>query len=64
VVLLVEEAYRHCKVIGAWGAGTEALAAAGVTDTPGIVRGDGAMDVLTGVQEQMAHHRAWDRFTA
>jgi catalase len=64
VVLLVEEAYRHCKVIGAWGAGATVLEAAGVTGTPGIVRGDGAAEVLERVQEQMAYHRAWERFAS
>ncbi|MGY2702091.1 catalase [Nocardioides sp. HB32] len=64
VVLLVEEAYRHCKVIGAWGAGTSVLDAAAVTGTPGVVRGDSAAEVLGGVQEQMAFHRVWERFTA
>lgn len=64
VVLLLEEAYRHCKVIGAWGAGASALAAAGIDGTPGVVTGDGATEVLEQVQEQMAFHRVWDRFTA
>ena len=64
VVLLLEEAYRHCKVIGAWGAGTTVLEAAGIAGTPGIVRGDAAVEVLERVQEQMAYHRVWERFTA
>ena len=62
VLLLLEESYRHAKVIGAWGAGTTALEAAGCTGTPGIIRGDSSLDVLTRVQEQMAFHRAWERF--
>ncbi|WP_442937213.1 hypothetical protein [Nocardioides sp. URHA0032] len=64
VVLLLEEAYRHCKVIGAWGAGTTVLDAAGVAGTPGVERGGSATEVLDGVQEQMAFHRVWERFTA
>jgi catalase len=64
VVLLLEEAYRHCKVIGAWGEGTTALEAAGVTGAAGIVRGDGAGEVFERVQEQMAYHRSWERFSA
>lgn len=63
VVLLLEEAYRHCKVIGAWGEGVTALEAAGITGTPGIVRGETGADVLGRVQEQMAFHRAWERFS-
>lgn len=62
VVLLVEEAYRHCKVIGAWGDGSAALGAAGVAEAPGVVRGDSGAEVLAGVQEQMAFHRVWERF--
>lgn len=62
VVLLVEECFRHAKVIGAWGAGVTALEAAGVTGTPGIVRGDSGPEVLPRVQEQMAMHRVWERF--
>ncbi|GAA4382010.1 catalase [Nocardioides caricicola] len=62
VVLLLEEAFRHCKVIGAWGDGVAALEAAGITEAPGVVRGGSGPDVLTGVQEQMAFHRVWERF--
>jgi catalase len=61
VVLLVEECFRQAKVIGAWGAGTAVLDAAGV-DGLGIVRGDTGADVLARVQEDMALHRVWDRF--
>lgn len=63
VVLMVEECFRHAKVIGAWGAGTDALAAAGVPlDAPGVVTGATAADVFAGVSEPMGFHRAWDRF--
>jgi catalase len=64
VLLLLEEAYRHCKVIGAWGEGTRVLDAAGIAGTPGVVGGDAAAGVLTQVQEQMAFHRVWERFAA
>ena len=64
VVLLLEEAYRHCKVIGAWGEGTQVLDATGIAGTPGVVAGDAAAEVLSQVQEQMAFHRVWERFTA
>ena len=37
VLLLVDECWRHAKVIGAWGAGATVLEAAGVADTPGVV---------------------------
>jgi catalase len=63
VVLLLEECFRHCKAIGAWGDGTAALAAAGCTGA-GVVTGDDPGTVLAGVQEQMAFHRTWERFAA
>jgi catalase len=62
VVLLLEECFRHAKVIGAWGDGGMALDAAGCAGDVGIVRAEGATDALTGVQELMAEHRAWERF--
>jgi catalase len=63
VVLLVEECFRHAKVIGAWGAGVRALEAARcATQAPGVVTGENAADVFSTVQEQMAFHRVWERF--
>jgi catalase len=63
VQLLLQECFRHAKVIGAWGAGSDALAAAGVSlDAPGIVVADGPMAALTAVQELMGAHRVWERF--
>ncbi|WP_435771113.1 catalase [Nocardioides sp. SYSU DS0651] len=64
VAMLLQECYRHAKVIGAWGAGADALAVAGVAGGPGVVTGDDPATVLTGVQEQMAAHRVWERYTA
>lgn len=64
VFLLVEEAWRHAKAIGAWGAGTEVLRQAGVAGTPGVVSGDSGAEVLTAVQQLMAAHRVWQRFPA
>ncbi|MBQ1056365.1 catalase [Micromonospora sp. C32] len=64
VLLLVEEAWRHAKVIGAWGAGAEVLNQAGVTGTPGVVTGGSGAEVLTEVQRLMAAHRVWERFPA
>jgi catalase len=63
VVLMIEECFRHAKVIGAWGSGTDALAAAGVPlDAPGIVTGESAADVFAGVSGPMGFHRVWERF--
>ncbi|WP_296602152.1 catalase [Nocardioides sp.] len=62
VVLLLEECFRHAKVIGAWGDGATALDTAGCGQAAGIVRGESAEDVFATVQEQMAFHRVWERF--
>ncbi|KAA1420636.1 catalase [Mumia zhuanghuii] len=62
VVLLIEECFRHAKVIGAWDDGGAALDAAGCSGGLGIVRGDDGAAVLAQVQEEMALHRVWDRF--
>jgi len=71
----VLEAYRHCKTIGAAGAGVELLRAAGVPllspmnggsnghdAEPGVVTGDGDIGVLaTEFIEAMSLHRHWGR---
>lgn len=63
--LMLEECYRHAKVIGAWGAGVEALAAAGVpADAAGIVSGAGPAEALAGVEGLLGSHRVWERFAA
>jgi catalase len=63
VVLLLTEAYRHGKAVGAWSGGVSALDAAGIApDAPGVVTGDEAGPVLDGVKELLAEHRVWDRF--
>lgn len=66
VLLLITEAYRHGKALGAWADGSDALESAGIApDAPGVVTTptDPAA-ALDGVMELLAHHRAWDRFTA
>lgn len=64
VLLLVDEAWRHAKAIGAWGAGAEVLAQAGIAGTPGVVSADSGSAALTEVQALMAKHRVWQRFPA
>ncbi|WP_262848789.1 catalase [Mumia quercus] len=64
VALLVDEAFRHAKVIGAWGAGAAVLEALGAADALGVVVGESGPEVLAQVQEDMAFHRVWDRFGA
>ncbi|MBW4720548.1 catalase [Saccharothrix obliqua] len=57
---LLREAYRHAKAIGAWGAGRDVLDPTW-PDTPGVVTGDGASDVVSGVLELLETHRVWQR---
>jgi catalase len=63
VLLLVTEAYRHGKAIGAFGDGAEVLAAVGLTTgAPGVVGGDSGTAVLARLTDLLGAHRAWDRF--
>jgi catalase len=65
VQLLVEETFRHAKVIGAWGTGVTALTSSGCTaDQPGVVTGDDPSEVFSGVLQLMGGHRVWDRFAS
>ncbi|MFJ3086429.1 catalase [Streptomyces sp. NPDC086838] len=64
VLLLVTEAFRHGKALGACGDGATVLEKAGLAaDAPGVVAGGAASTVLDGITELLAGHRAWDRFT-
>jgi catalase len=63
VVLLLQESFRHAKAIGAWGAGTDALTAAGIDpDATGVVVVGSAGEVLGKLQPLLSAHRVWDRF--
>ncbi|WLQ37781.1 catalase [Streptomyces castrisilvae] len=63
VLLLVTEAFRHGKAVGAWGDGATVLEKAGLAaDAAGVVSGGAASTVLDGVAALLAGHRAWDRF--
>ncbi|WGX98960.1 catalase [Nocardioides sp. L-11A] len=63
VVLLLEEAFRHAKAIGAWGAGLDALEVVGIpTDAAGIVAGSTGGAVIDQVRDLLGTHRAWERF--
>jgi catalase len=61
---MIEECWRHAKVIGAWGPGVTAVERCGVAGTPGVVVGEDASAVFTEVQGLMAAHRVWERFPA
>jgi catalase len=63
VLLMLTEAYRHGKALGAWGSGTGALEAAGIpVGAPGVVSGEEAGAVLDRISELLAEHRVWERF--
>ncbi|OJF14418.1 catalase [Couchioplanes caeruleus] len=64
VALLVEEAWRHAKAIGAWGAGVTVLGQSGVAGTPGVVTAESGTEALAAVQRLLAAHRVWERFPA
>ncbi|MFC9351282.1 catalase [Arthrobacter sp. NPDC057013] len=65
VGLLLSEAFRHAKAIGAWGSGSAGVDAASIpTDAPGVVLGDNAGQVVPQIQDLLAAHRAWERFPA
>ena len=64
VVLLLHEAFRHAKGIGAFGPGAETLADVGVAaEAAGVVTGDDAAQVWSALHVLMTQHRAWDRLT-
>ncbi|MER7982864.1 catalase [Streptomyces sp. NPDC095817] len=63
-LLLLTEAYRHGKALGAWNGGAEALSAAGIAlDAPGITATNDANTAIETVLQLLGKHRVWDRFT-
>ena len=63
LVLLLQEAFRHCKALAAWSDGAAVLQAAGIAlDSAGIVVGDSVAKAFTGgLTDALGLHRAWDR---
>ncbi|MFY9934892.1 MAG: hypothetical protein WAK82_43510 [Streptosporangiaceae bacterium] len=63
LTLLLQEAFRHCKVLAAWGDGTAVLQAAGITaGDAGVVTGGTAVESFTDqLTAAVGLHRAWDR---
>ncbi|MGD0068172.1 MAG: catalase-related domain-containing protein [Streptosporangiaceae bacterium] len=63
LTLLLQEAFRHCKTLGAWGDGAKILVAAGISPAdPGIVTADAAVKAFHGeLFAAMGLHRAWAR---
>ena len=72
LVLLVQEAWRHCKPIAAWGEGATAVetalapvaAATSADDLPGVLFGDadGVPELGEALLGLLGSHRVWDRF--
>jgi catalase len=63
LVLLLQEAYRHCKPLGAWGSGAFILESASIPpDSAGIVIAKVAAKAFYDrVINAIGLHRAWDR---
>lgn len=63
VTVLLQEAFRHAKTIGAWGDGEQLLLAAGLDPAaPGILRAQEAgKEYAEEVATALAKHRAWER---
>jgi catalase len=64
VGLLLTEAYRHSKALGAWGAGTSVLSALHLDERPGVITAGDGEQTLEGVLGLLAEHRVWHRFPA
>jgi catalase len=60
---LLQEAFRHCKPLAAWGDGTQALAAAGIElDAPGVLVADGVTKSFTrALADAVGLHRVRER---
>jgi len=63
LTILLQEAFRHAKTVGAWGDGEQALRTAGIdTDAPGILLGDAVVGAYTKkLIEALGLHRVWER---
>lgn len=63
VVTFVQSAYRHCKLVAAWGDGVEVLAAAGIpVDAPGVIVSEKATKTFgKKLLAAMTVHRRWER---
>jgi catalase len=63
LVVLLQEAFRHCKALAAWGDGAAVLTAARIpAKGPGIAVADSADKAFTAnLAAALGLHRAWDR---
>jgi catalase len=62
VQLLIDEAWRHAKAIGAWGDGVALLETSGLAGSPGVVTAADGPAAFAAVRELLANHRVWERF--
>src|SRR3954451_9418385 len=62
-IVMLQEAFRHLKAVGAWGDGLQVLADAGIQpDYPGVLTGKKAnARFTTALIGALGLHRAWDR---
>ncbi len=62
-LVMLQEAFRHLKAVGAWGDGVAVLAAAGIDlGAPGVLTGKKANAKLAAATvAALGLHRAWDR---
>lgn len=60
--LLISEAFRHAKALGAWDDGDAVIEHAGCpADAPGVVVAGEPADVVGEITMLLARHRVWDR---
>jgi catalase len=66
LVVLLQEAFRHCKTLGSWGTGSLVLSAAGIDlEGPGIVTGRTVAKAFNDeLIAAVGLHRAWARASA
>lgn len=66
LVILLQETFRHCKAMGAWGDGAAILQSAGITaDSAGVLTADAVTKSLTQqLTAALGVHRAWERAVA
>ena len=62
-VILLQEAYRHCKALGAWGDGAAGLTVAGIAlDAPGVYVDEAVGKPFTdNIIRALGLHRSWER---
>jgi len=66
LVILLQETFRHCKAMGAWGDGAAILQSAGISaDSAGVLTADAVTKSLTQqLTAALGVHRAWERAVA